>query len=80
MKLGDLDVDTLVQALQEEKDGMLRRSAARAWRIYGSRSWNHQCADRATISVLHALHRALAKAARIQNDSQQIKATRLARS
>jgi hypothetical protein len=72
MKLGDLDVDTLVQALQEEKTEWLD--------VRQHKNGGFTEADRATICVLHALHRALAKAARIQNDSQQIKASRLARS
>jgi hypothetical protein len=72
MKLGDLDVDTLVQALQEEKTEWLD--------VRQHENGGFTEADRATISVLHALHRALAKAVRIQNDSQQIKGSRLARS
>jgi hypothetical protein len=71
MKLGDLDVDSLVQALQEEKAEWLD--------VRQHKSGGLTEADRATISVLHAFHRALAKAARIQDDSEQIKASRLAR-
>jgi hypothetical protein len=63
MKLGDLDVDILVQALQEEQAEWLD--------VRGPDRAGLTEADRATICVLHALHRALAKAARVQASPEE---------